>query len=233
MPGSVTRYLDLLDDQREAIFHELGPLPDAVLWYRPGPRVWSIGEHLDHSRVVNRFLRRLVIVYYPLASIFARPFRHRPYKTDIEHILAKPPSYPKSGGRIFPPKCSPRRPVSVGFLHEALRAEHAACRRFYTPRDEQLLGHVRLADPLIGAINLVQLLPIQAYHDAHHYERVRIRIKEPEYGREAVGGCHQWHPIGGDSVLLQPEMERRHVRVILQLGRSFSDAKAPQELHAP
>ena len=35
------------------------------------------------------------------------------------------------------------------------------------------------------------------------------------------------------SVLLQPEMERRHVRVILQLGRSFSDAKAPQELHAP
>jgi hypothetical protein len=34
-------------------------------------------------------------------------------------------------------------------------------------------------------------------------------------------------------VLLQPEMEKRHVRVILQLGKDFSDAKAPQELHAP
>jgi hypothetical protein len=34
-------------------------------------------------------------------------------------------------------------------------------------------------------------------------------------------------------VLLQLEMEKRHVRVILELGRSFSDAKAPKELHAP
>jgi hypothetical protein len=74
----------------------------------------------------------------------------------------------------------------VGFLHEALRAEHAAYRRFYTSHDEQVLGHVLVADPLIGAINLVQLLPIQAYHDAHHYERVRVRIKDPEYGRAAA-----------------------------------------------
>ena len=44
MPSTITRYLDLLDEQREAIFHEVGPLPDAVLWYRPGPRVWSIGD---------------------------------------------------------------------------------------------------------------------------------------------------------------------------------------------
>jgi hypothetical protein len=33
-------------------------------------------------------------------------------------------------------------------------------------------------------------------------------------------------------VLLQPEMERPHPRVILQLGRSLSHAKAPQGRHA-
>jgi hypothetical protein len=74
----------------------------------------------------------------------------------------------------------------VGFLHEALRAEHAAYRRFYTMHDEQILGHILLADPLIGALNLVQWLAIQAYHDAHHYERVRVRIRNPEYGRAAA-----------------------------------------------
>ena len=184
MPSSITRYLDLLDEQREAIFLELGALPDAVLWYRPGPRVWSIGEHLDHSRVNNCFLRRFMIVYYPLPSVFARLFRHRPYKADIED-LGMVSNYPK-GGWIFPPKYTPRRPVSVGFLHEALRAEHAAYRRFYTTHDEQILGHILLADPLIGAINLVQWLSIQAYHDAHHYERVRVRIKDREYGRAAA-----------------------------------------------
>jgi hypothetical protein len=44
MPSPITQYLDLLDEQREALFHELGPLPDAVLWYRPSLRVWSIGD---------------------------------------------------------------------------------------------------------------------------------------------------------------------------------------------
>lgn len=186
MPSSITRYLDLLDEQREAIFHEMGPLPDAVLWYRPGPKVWSIGEHLDHSRVVNCFERRLMIVYYPLASIFARPFRHRPYKAHIEEDHGRLPDYPKNLGWIWSPKYTPQRPVSVGFLHEALRAEHAAHRRFYTTHDERLLGHVVAADPFLGVFNLVQWLRYLAYHDAHHYERVRVRIKDRKYGRAAA-----------------------------------------------
>ena len=193
MPSSLTRYLDLLDQQREAIFDELGPLPDAVLWYRPGQKVWSIGEHLDHTRVLSCAVRRLLIVYFPLASIFARLFRHRSYETDIDDVY-KRPGFPMNMGWTSPPKYTPRRPVSVGFLHEALRAEHAACRHSYTTRDERLLGHVVIADPValgvkgnfFGVVNLVQWLRIQAYHDAHHYERVRVRIKDPEYASRAA-----------------------------------------------
>jgi DinB superfamily len=185
MPTPITRYLDLLDDQREAIFRQLGALPDAMLWYRPGPRVWSIGEHLDHTRVINCFERRLMIAYFPLASVFARFFRHRPYQPEIDDVQ-KRPGFPMNVGWIWPPKYTPRRPVSVGFLHEALRAEHAACRHFYTTRDEQLLGHVVLFDPVIGALNLVQCLRVQAYHDAHHFERVRTRIDNPNYARDTA-----------------------------------------------
>jgi hypothetical protein len=184
MPCPIMRYLDLLDDQREAIFEQLGTLADAVLWYRPGPGVWSVGEHLDHTRVYNCYARRLMIVYFPLASIFARPFRRRPYEAEIDDYN-KRPGIPMNVGWIWPPKYTPRRPVSAGFLHEALRAEHAAYRRFYTSHDEQLLGHVVLADPVIGALNLVQWLRVQAYHDAHHYGRVRVRIDDPDYARKA------------------------------------------------
>ena len=185
MPSPIARYLDLLDDQREAIFNQLGALPDAVLWYRPGPKVWSIGEHLDHTRVINCFTRRLMIVYFPVASIFARLFRRRPYDAEIDAVY-KRPGFPMNVGWIWPPKYTPRRPVSVGFLHESLGAEHAAYRRFYIVRDEQLLGHIVLPDPVIGALNLVQWLRVQAYHDSHHYDRVRIRINDPEYVRRAA-----------------------------------------------
>lgn len=193
VPTPIMRYLDLLDEQREAVFHELGRLPAAVLWYQPNPRVWSIGEHLDHTRVMNCFSRRLLTVYFPPASIFARLFRHRPYDADIDDVY-KRPGFPLTMGWTSPPKYTPRKPVSVDLLHEALRAEHAACRHFYTTRDERLLGHVVIADPValgvkgnrIGAVNLVQLLRIMAYHDAHHYGLLRIRINDPQYAR-AVG----------------------------------------------
>jgi hypothetical protein len=189
MPSPIARYLDLLDDQREAIFNQLNAMPDVVLWYRPGPKVWSIGEHLDHTRVINCCTRRILTVYYPVASIFARPFRRRPYEAEIDDVY-KRPGFPMNVGWIWPPKYKPRRPVSVGFLHESLRAEHAAFRRFYTAHDEQLLGHTVLADPVIGVLNLVQWLRVQAYHDAHHYERVRVRINDPEYDSRATTPCH-------------------------------------------
>ena len=62
-------------------------------------------------------------------------------------------------GWIWPPKYRPDRPVSLEFLHQALRAEHEAFRQFFTARDERLLGHIVLADPVIGALNMVQWLP--------------------------------------------------------------------------
>jgi DinB superfamily len=190
MLSPIARYLDLMDDQREALFTQLGALPDAVLWYRPGPKVWSIGEHLDHTRVINCFTRRLMIVYYPVASIFARPFRHRPYDAEIDDVY-KRPGFPMNVGWIWPPKYKPRRPVSAGFLHASLRAEHVAFRRFYTARDEQLLGHTVLVDPVIGALNLVQWLRVQAYHDAHHFERVRVRINDSQYAGRATAGTEE------------------------------------------
>jgi hypothetical protein len=186
MPGVIESYLNVLDEQREAIFAEMGPIADAVLWYRPGPKVWSIGEHLDHTRVINCCARRLMIAYFPPASVFARMFRHRPYQAEVDDIY-KRPGFPMNGGWIWPPKYTPKRPVTVGFLHDALGREHAAYRRFYTAHDEQLLGHIVLADPVLrycvglGALNLVQCLRVQAYHDAHHHERIRVRINDPQY----------------------------------------------------
>ncbi len=120
----IMRYLELLDDQREAIFQRLNELPDAVLWYRPGPKVWSIGEHLDHTRVINCCARRLMIAYFPLASIFALPFHRQPYQAEIDDVY-KRPGFPMNVGWIWPPRYTPRRPVSLEFLHEALRR---ACR---------------------------------------------------------------------------------------------------------
>lgn len=185
MSKLIEQDLDLLDEQRESLLRRLGNLPEAVLWYRPGPKVWSIGEHLDHTRVLNCCTRRLVIAYYPIAWPCARLFRNRPYKTEIDDVY-KRPGFPMSVGWIWPPKYKPSRPVSQAFLHDGLRDEHTAFRRFYAAHDERILGPIVLADPVIGALNLVQWLRVQAYHDAHHYERVSVRLNNPDDASDAM-----------------------------------------------
>lgn len=175
MDNPIAQFLDLLDQQREAVFSELSDISSEALWHRPAPKVWSIGEHLDHTRVINCCLRRILIVYYPLASIFATPFASRPYQSEIDNVY-KRPGFPMRVGWIWPPKYTPDRPVTVDFLHKVLRAEHDAFRHFYSTRSESLLGHTVLADPVIGVLNLVQWLRVQGYHDAHHFERVRVRL---------------------------------------------------------
>jgi len=179
----VSEYLDLLDQQRETIFNEIGPMSDTLLWYRPAPKVWSIGEHLDHTRVINCFTRRLLYFYSPLLWPYARLMRSRPYQTAIDDVY-KRPGMPMWVGVFWPPRYKPSRPVSIRFLHDKLRKEHHAFRRFFENRDERILGHTVLADPVIGALNLIQWLRVQGFHDAHHYERVHVRLVNPGYASE-------------------------------------------------
>lgn len=185
MTGAIAEHLDLLDRQREAIFSELHGISERTLWHRPGSGIWSIGEHLDHTRVLNCFTRRLLLFWYPLAVPFAWPFRRRPYEASIDNVYLRP-GVPNNVGWIWPPKFTPERPVCLDDLHDGLRREHQALRRFYTSRDERLLGHVRLPDPVIGILNLVQWLRVSGWHDAHHFDRVRARLENPMSVKKAT-----------------------------------------------
>jgi hypothetical protein len=57
--GKVAVYLDLLDGQHRELFALLEEIPPAYVWQRPEPGEWSIGEILDHTRVLNRSFRRI------------------------------------------------------------------------------------------------------------------------------------------------------------------------------
>ena len=49
MNAVISRYLALMDSQRESAFAVLEEITDAQLWQRPAPKEWSIGEILDHT----------------------------------------------------------------------------------------------------------------------------------------------------------------------------------------
>ena len=170
-PG-VAAHLERMHAQREELFAAIEGVSDDELWARPNPKKWSAGEHLDHTRVLNRAFRRLFAFAWPVLSPWARRRAGRPYATDIDDVYERP-GMPLWVGFLWPPQRTPARPCGLGELHLALREEHEAVARFYADKPEPVLRHVVVWDPAIGRINLIQGLRVGVHHDLHHDRIVR------------------------------------------------------------
>ena len=169
--GHVSTYLDLYDAQHARMFDMLAELPEAQLWERPEPKRWCIGEVIDHTRVLNRFLRRVLLVATPVLTPLARMRRSRPFEADIDDVFRRD-GFPSQVGWLWWPRHTPDRPAPLAHLRDETAAEHGRLRRWYEARDEAVLGHVIIYDPAVGWVNAVQLLRIGVHHDAHHFRAI-------------------------------------------------------------
>ena len=168
----VADYLELLDDQREAIFSEIKGIEASLLWQRPAEKEWSMGENIDHGRVLLRSFRKLLKIAWPIFYPYARFKRRRHYEVTIDDVYERP-GFPLNVGWLWPSKNNAGNPVSLECLNELYFKEHLAIRKFYEYKQEDILGNFNIYDPAIGWINLIQVLRVGAYHDEHHFRQVR------------------------------------------------------------
>ncbi|HKY54232.1 MAG TPA: DinB family protein [Anaerolineales bacterium] len=171
MTAVVSKYLNLLDFQRESTFTALEGLTDSQLWQRPAPKAWSIGEILDHNYLLFASFLPIVQWIWKLGGWYGRLRRNRPYKTEIEDLY-RDPKFPHWVGFLWTPRYSTRKPVSLEMLKSETRDLHAKIREFYEGKDEDILGNLYLYDPVFGWCNLIVTLRIGIYHDQLHYDDV-------------------------------------------------------------
>jgi len=177
---AVAAYLDLFDRQREAALASLAGLSEAAIWRQPAPKQWSIGEVLDHLRVLNgqfvAIFRVTWAILAPLARLRRGVAELRPGHVEIDDVYRRP-RFPMKVGWMWPPRYTPERPVPLAVLGANLAVVHGRARAFYEGKDPELLAHVSLYDPAIGRLNLVQALRVGVYHDELHFEQIRAMIE--------------------------------------------------------
>jgi hypothetical protein len=166
----VGKYLALMDEQREKTFADLNGISPEQLWKRPAPGEWSIGEILHHNLLLIQSVSPMITFAWWFRWV-GEWFKNKPYKTEIEDPYRKS-SFPHWTGFIWKPKYSNEKQVPFSTLVEETRQTHQKFRTFYEGKDEAVLGHVYLFDPLFGFFNLIQALKIGIYHDQLHYDDV-------------------------------------------------------------
>ena len=169
--NAVSRYLDLLDEQREAVFAAVEGLSEAQIWQRPAPREWCIGEILSHTaRMLASFLPFLQATW-ALCGWYGRLRRNRPYPVEIDNVY-KRPGFPMWTGFLWPPRHTPRNPAPLAVLQAEVESTHSRVRAFYTGKDPDVLGNTHAYDPAIGVVNLITALKVGIDHDQLHYDDV-------------------------------------------------------------
>ena len=150
----VSRYLALMDSQRETVFAALDRINDAQLWQTPAPKEWSVGEILDHNYMLMASLYSAVQWLWRLNGWYGRLRRNRPFQAEIEDLY-RIPKFPHWVGFLWTPRYNSRKPVSLAGLKSETEAMHAKVRRFYENKPEDILGNLYLYDQcLAGAISL-------------------------------------------------------------------------------
>ena len=168
----VLTYLETMDQQREQLFASLEGLSEDVLWQLPSEKEWSIGENLDHLRVINSSNLTLYKITWILLFSLAKLRYDKPYDVDIDNVDIRS-GFPLSPGWMRFPKYTPERPTSLEVLKVNLTNSHRAVRKFYLGKDPDYLGHVSMYDPAIGWLNLIQALRVGLYHDELHIEQIQ------------------------------------------------------------
>ena len=167
----VSKYLELLDSQREFAFTTMEGLTDTQLWHRPAPKEWSVGEILNHNFLLSASFLFAVQWMWKLNAWYGHLRRERPYNTEIGDLY-RDPKFPHWVGFLWTPRYNRRNPVSLETLKAETRNLHAKIRKFYEGKDEDVLGNLYLYDPVFGWCNLIVTLQIGIYHDQLHYDDV-------------------------------------------------------------
>jgi hypothetical protein len=168
---AIKNHLDLLETQRSSIFASLIDVPDERIWQPPAEREWCVGEILDQMQVIYRSFLPVVRLAYFLLLPPAWLRRNQPYATEIDDVYRRP-SMPQNVGWLWPPRYTPRRPTSIEILRKNLTKQHMNAAHFFLSRPPDLLGNVKVFDPPIGWLNLIQTLQVAAYHDRLHIEQI-------------------------------------------------------------
>jgi hypothetical protein len=180
----VSQWLDLLEKQHRQTYALLAGISEEKLWACPAPCEWSIGEILDHTRVLNRSFRRLIVVAWPLLRPWGRLRRTRHWLANIDDVYARP-DFPMSVGWLWTPRHKPGSGVTLAQLEAESSAAYRKIRAWYSNKEEDVLGNTYFYDPAIGWLNLVQVLRVAAWHDDLHFRDVRkMRNGRDRSGRQ-------------------------------------------------
>jgi hypothetical protein len=174
--------LDTIDRQRQGVFARAQGISTEDLWQRPGNERWSIGQNLEHLTKAMQLFRWAFALTYPVGLPFAVAFRRKPFTSDIANPYEHRPK-PVAAPLGVRPRDRRPTPLSLALLEQGLARQRDRFQVTLSGMHEAIAGHIKVWDPPVGMVNLLQLARLVAHHEAHHFRFVHDLLDRYEANR--------------------------------------------------
>lgn len=175
MHSRLAETMSYVEEQRRELLKSFDGVPGERLCRRADPSGWSVAEILEHLRMVESGVARLITKRVAKA-------REEGLREETETSSVMPSFEPHAAklesGRIQAPTLiQPRADVDISEALEGLETSREALRAAVVSADGLAIGDIKHTHIILGELDLYQWLIFVGHHEARHRNQIERTLK--------------------------------------------------------
>jgi DinB superfamily len=162
--------MDLVEQRRRELLASIADVPHERLSQRPGADRWSVAEVLEHLRLVESGVARLVAKR--VAQAKEAGLRKENSHSSVMASFDRHGAALESAVLESPVPVRPRADVNINEALDGLGNSREALRAAVVTADGYALGDIKHPHPILGELDLYQWLIFLAQHEGRHRKQI-------------------------------------------------------------
>ncbi|MGH7652946.1 MAG: DinB family protein [Gemmatimonadaceae bacterium] len=174
MHERLAEIMDLVEQRRRELLASFADVPHERLRQRAAPDRWTVAEVLEHLRLVESGVARLISKRVGQAK--EAGLRKEDAIDSVMSSFDRHAASLDSAVLESPVPVRPRADVDIDEALEGLANSRDALRAAVTTADGSALGDIKHPHPILGELDLYQWLIFLGHHEARHCKQIERTI---------------------------------------------------------
>lgn len=175
MHARLAEIMDFVEQKRLDLLKSVEGVAREKLGLRPGPNTWSVAENIEHLRMVEAGIARIITKRVGQAR--EAGIGEEQATSSVMPSFARYAEVLDSSILKTPEGVKPRADVDVAEALDGLASSRAALRSAVAAADGVPLAEIRHTHPVVGELDLYQWLIFVGHHEVRHQKQIERTLK--------------------------------------------------------
>jgi len=167
--------MSYVEEKRRQLLQSFEGVPGDRLCRRAAPDAWSVAEILDHLRIVESGIARLITKRVGQAR--EAGLGEEKSTESVMHTFDRHSAVLESAAIKSPPTVQPRANIDISEALDGLESSREALRAAAIVASGLSIGDIKHTHPILGELDLYQWLIFVGQHEGRHKKQIERTLK--------------------------------------------------------